>query len=143
MHLDLKFPYSAAGLSDTVPITSELRRAIPVTLSLLVGGAVIWLSVAIPLGLISAVYAGSLLDRALLFFVLLGISAHPIVIGLFLRQTLGYELGLAPIEGLERTVRPRLVRRGRLGAPHAVAVDHPQRPLRRVVFPDDPRPRDQ
>jgi peptide/nickel transport system permease protein len=99
MHLDLGYSYSAAGLRDTVPVTSELRRAIPVTLSLLVGGAVIWLSVAIPLGLISAVYAGSLLDRGLLFFVLLGISAHPIVVGLFLRQTLGYKLGLAPVEG--------------------------------------------
>lgn len=99
MHLDLGYSYSAAGLRDTVPVTSELRRAIPVTLSLLVGGAVIWLSVAIPLGLISAVYAGSLLDRALLVFVLLGVSSHPVVVGLFLRQFLGYKFGLAPIEG--------------------------------------------
>jgi peptide/nickel transport system permease protein len=99
VHLDLGYSYSAAGLRDTVPVTSELRRAIPVTLSLLVGGAVIWLSVAIPLGLISAVKAGSLLDRALLVFVLLGVSSHPVVVGLFLRQFLGYKFGLAPIEG--------------------------------------------
>ena len=30
---------------------------------------------------------------------LLGISSHPVVIGLFLRQVVGYKFGLAPIEG--------------------------------------------
>ena len=35
----------------------------------------------------------------LLVFVLLGISSHPVVVGLFFRQILGYELGLAPVEG--------------------------------------------
>jgi peptide/nickel transport system permease protein len=98
-HLDLGYSYASVGFRDPVPVTSELRQAIPVTVSLLVGGAVIWLSVAIPLGLISAVYAGSPLDRALLFFVLLGVSSHPVVIGLFLRQFVGYTFGFAPIEG--------------------------------------------
>jgi peptide/nickel transport system permease protein len=45
------------------------------------------------------VRAGSAFDRGALLFVLLGVSLHPVVLGLFLRQTLGYELGLAPIEG--------------------------------------------
>jgi peptide/nickel transport system permease protein len=99
LHLDLGYSYASVGFREPVPVTTELRRAIPITVSLLVGGAVIWLSVAIPLGLISALYAGSLLDRTLLFFVLLGVSSHPVVIGLFLRQFVGYRLGLAPIEG--------------------------------------------
>jgi peptide/nickel transport system permease protein len=98
-HVDLGYSYSSVGFREPVAVTTELRQAIPVTASLLVGGAVIWLSVAIPLGLISAVKAGSLLDRALLLFVLLGVSSHPVVIGLFLRQFVGYEFGLAPIEG--------------------------------------------
>lgn len=99
LHLDLGYSYASVGFREPVPVTTELRHAIPVTVSLLVGGAVIWLSVAIPLGLISAVYAGSFLDRTLLFFVLLGVSSHPVVIGLFLRQFIGYKFGLAPIEG--------------------------------------------
>jgi peptide/nickel transport system permease protein len=99
VHLDLGYSYASVGYRDPVPVTEELRDAIPVTASLLFGGAVIWLSVAIPIGIISAVRAGSPLDRLLLFLVLLGVSSHPVVVGLFLRQTLGYELGLAPIEG--------------------------------------------
>jgi peptide/nickel transport system permease protein len=86
-------------MRQPVPVTTELRRAIPVTATLLIGGAVIWLSIAIPLGVLSAVRPGSVFDRFALLFALLGISAHPVVVGLFLRQTLGYNLGLAPVEG--------------------------------------------
>jgi peptide/nickel transport system permease protein len=98
-HLDLGYSYTSLGIRDPVAVTTELRQAIPVTASLLLGGAVIWLSIAIPLGTISAVRAGSAFDRGALLFVLLGVSLHPVVLGLFLRQTLGYELGLAPIDG--------------------------------------------
>jgi peptide/nickel transport system permease protein len=98
-HLDLGYSYTSIGNRDPTPVTSELRSAIPVTASLLLGAAVIWLAIAIPLGILSAVYAGSFVDRAVLVVVLLGISAHPVVVGTFLRQFLGYELGLAPVEG--------------------------------------------
>jgi peptide/nickel transport system permease protein len=98
-HLDLGYSYTSLGVREPVAVTTELRQAIPVTASLLLGGAVIWLSIAIPLGTISAVRAGSAFDRGALLFVLLGVSLHPVVLGLFLRQTLGYEFGLAPIEG--------------------------------------------
>jgi peptide/nickel transport system permease protein len=56
-HVDLGYSYSSVGFREPVPDTTELRQAIPVTASLLLGGAVIWLLVAIPLGLISAVKA--------------------------------------------------------------------------------------
>jgi peptide/nickel transport system permease protein len=98
-HLDLGYSYASIGMRQPVPVTTELRRAIPVTATLLIGGAVIWLSIAIPLGVLSAVRPGSVFDRFALLFALLGISAHPVVVGLFLRQTLGYNLGLAPVEG--------------------------------------------
>ena len=99
-HLDLGYSYASRSLErQPTPVTTELRRAIPVTATLLIGGAVIWLTVAIPLGVLSAVRPGSAFDRFALLFALLGISAHPVVVGLFLRQTLGYNLGLAPVEG--------------------------------------------
>jgi peptide/nickel transport system permease protein len=66
VHLDLGYSYASLGYGAQIPVTTALRRAIPVTASLLFGGAVIWLSVAIPLGLISGIRAGSVLDRALL-----------------------------------------------------------------------------
>ena len=55
-HLDLGYSYTSIGNREPTPVTTELRAALPVTASLLLGGAVIWLAIAIPLGLLSAVY---------------------------------------------------------------------------------------
>jgi peptide/nickel transport system permease protein len=52
--------------------------AAPVTASLVIGGAVFWLMLAIPIGVLSSVRRGSLLDRGATSFVLIGISAHPV-----------------------------------------------------------------
>jgi peptide/nickel transport system permease protein len=98
-HLDLGYSFAFRTAGKPTLVTTKVFRAVPVTVSLLLGGAVLWLAIAIPLGTLSAVYPGSLLDRAGLVFVLIGVSAHPVIIGLFFRQFLGYQLGLAPIEG--------------------------------------------
>ena len=44
-------------------VTTRLIRAAPVTLSLVVGGLVVWLLIAIPLGLLAALRPRSLLDN--------------------------------------------------------------------------------
>ena len=41
-----------------------IRRAAPVTASLVLGGAILWLLIAIPIGIISALRPRSLIDRA-------------------------------------------------------------------------------
>src|SRR5689334_10199755 len=53
-------------------VTDVIWRTLPVTLSLLIGGMVIWLMIAIPVGVLSALYPRSLLDRGLMLFVLAG-----------------------------------------------------------------------
>ncbi|MDQ3823484.1 MAG: ABC transporter permease [Actinomycetota bacterium] len=73
--------------------------AAPVTASLVLGGVVLWLTIAIPTGVLSALRPRSLLDRAAMLGVLIGISAHPIWIGLIFSYVFGYRLGLAPITG--------------------------------------------
>jgi peptide/nickel transport system permease protein len=73
--------------------------AAPVTASLVFGGAILWLMVAIPTGILSALRPRSLLDRTAMVGVLIGISAHPIWIGLILSYFFGYRLGLTPITG--------------------------------------------
>jgi peptide/nickel transport system permease protein len=97
-HLDLGVSYQSFGRSP-VPVTHLLREAAPVTASLILGGAILWLLLSIPLGILSALRPGSLLDRGILLFVLIGISAHPVSIGLFLRQFVGYKWQLVPIDG--------------------------------------------
>jgi peptide/nickel transport system permease protein len=71
----------------------------PVTASLVFGGAVFWLSLSIPVGVLSALRPRSLMDRASMTFVLIGISAHPVWIGLILSYVVGYRLALTPIAG--------------------------------------------
>jgi peptide/nickel transport system permease protein len=68
-----------------------------VTASLVVGGALLWLAIAVPIGILSALRPRSLFDRAALVFVLVGISAPPVWIGLILAYVFGFRLGWTPI----------------------------------------------
>ena len=71
----------------------------PVTASLVFGGAVFWLALSLPVGILSALRPRSLMDRISMTFVLIGISAHPVWIGLLFSYFFGYRLGLTPIAG--------------------------------------------
>jgi peptide/nickel transport system permease protein len=81
------------------PVLERIARAAPVTMSLVIGGAVVWLLIAIPIGLLSALRPRSLLDRAGMLFVLVGVSAHPLWIGLVLSYSFGFRLEVTPIAG--------------------------------------------
>jgi peptide/nickel transport system permease protein len=89
-------------------VNDVIARAAPVTASLVFGGAVLWLLVSIPVGVFSALRPRSLLDRAAMVFVLIGISAHPVWIGLILSFVFGSELGLTPITGYCDFVNPAI-----------------------------------
>jgi peptide/nickel transport system permease protein len=80
-------------------VNATVFAAAPVTASLVVGGAVLWMLVAIPVGILSALRQRSLLDRTATTFTLIGISAHPVWIGLMLSYFLGYRLSWFPITG--------------------------------------------
>ncbi|MGE5690315.1 MAG: ABC transporter permease [Pseudomonadota bacterium] len=76
-----------------------VANAAPVTISLVLGAAAMWLLIAIPIGTLSALRPRSLLDRASMFFVLVGISLHPLWMGLMFSYFAGYKWRLAPIGG--------------------------------------------
>jgi len=84
---------------DAQPVMDRLTSALPVTAGLVIGGALLWLLIAFPIGILSALRPRSLLDRAGMIFVLIGVSAHPVWIGLILSYFLGYKLHLTPIAG--------------------------------------------
>ena len=63
------------------PVNGILRDTLPPTLSLVLGGFVLTLLLAIPLGMLSAVRPRSLLDRAVLAFTVFGIILHPFIVG--------------------------------------------------------------
>jgi peptide/nickel transport system permease protein len=55
-------------------VIPALVQAAPVTLSLVAGAAVIWLSFAVLFGVLAAAFRGSIIDRALMFFSMVGVS---------------------------------------------------------------------
>ena len=80
-------------------VSQIIAGAAPVTLSVIVDGAIFCLLVAVPVGIFSALRPRSLLDRTATIAVLLGVSAHPIWIGFVLSYLLGFRLHLTPIGG--------------------------------------------
>jgi peptide/nickel transport system permease protein len=80
-------------------VNDIIARAAPVTASLVFGGAVFWLLLSIPVGVMSALKPRSIIDRLGMVFVLIGISAHPVWIGLIFSYFFGYRLGWTPITG--------------------------------------------
>jgi len=90
-------------------VSSIVRRAVPVTFSLVIGGVVLWLLLAIPIGVFSALRPRSLLDRFAMVFVLVGVSAHPAWLGLVLGHIFGYRLGWMPFSGYCEMFSPTTV----------------------------------
>lgn len=87
------------SLRQSLTVRQIIGSALPVTASLVIGGTVIWLLLAFPIGILSALRPRSLLDRGLMVFLLIGISAHPVWLGLVLSYLLGVRAHLFPISG--------------------------------------------
>ncbi len=80
-------------------VNKSILEAAPVTASLVFGGAILWMLLALPIGILSALRPRSLMDRASTAFVLLGISLPVVWIGLVLQYTVGFRLGWFPNAG--------------------------------------------
>ena len=94
------------SLVNRRPVSERIQTAAPVTFSLIIGGAVVWMLIAIPLGVLSGLRPRSLLDRAGMVFVLIGISAHPVWLGLILRYAFTLHLGWFPAGGYCNLINP-------------------------------------
>jgi peptide/nickel transport system permease protein len=99
------------------PVNDEVLAAAPVTASLVFGGMVLWLLIALPVGVLSAVRPRSLLDRLAMVGVLVGISAHPVWIGLLAAYFFGFKLHLFPISATATSSTPRAPAAGRCNGP--------------------------
>lgn len=93
-HLDLGESYASRR-----DVTEILWQAAPVTASLVLGAVVVWLLIAFPIGILSALRARSTLDRTAMILVLIGVSAHPLWIGYLLSYSFGFKLSWLPING--------------------------------------------
>ena len=94
-----KEPSLGRSFTNRLSVNYVVLNAAPVTASLVFGGAVLWMLIALPVGVLSALRPRSLLDRIAMVFVLVGISAHPVWIGLIFAYFFGFKAGLFPITG--------------------------------------------
>ncbi|MEV4757706.1 ABC transporter permease [Micromonospora sp. NPDC049559] len=78
-------------------VTDTLARVLPVTLSIVIPAAVLWLALGVGLGMISALRRGSVLDRLAIGFSLTGASLQLYFVGAVLLLVFCYKLRLVPI----------------------------------------------
>ncbi|MDT1060830.1 ABC transporter permease [Paracoccus sp. CPCC 101403] len=80
---DLGFSYR-----NQQPVSELILRRIPVTISLVFGGMILWLAIGIPIGVMSARHPGGWRDRMGQVFILLGLSFPTFVLGMLALYTL-------------------------------------------------------
>jgi peptide/nickel transport system permease protein len=78
-------------------VDQSLRAALPQTISVLLGGIVVLLLLAIPLAALSALRSQTVVDRAILLFAILGIGWHPLLLGVGLTNFFAEYLHILPL----------------------------------------------
>ena len=91
-----KYGWPGLGYSydSSVPIRDKIMEKAPRTFSLIVGASIIWLTVGILIGVISAIKRRTVVDRFAMGFALFGISAPVFWLGLMALFIFWYKLDL-------------------------------------------------
>ena len=117
------------------PVWPQMVSDIPVTLSLAVGAAILWLVGGVAIGVLSALRRGTFFDQFSMGVALLGVSLPIFFTGLILLELFSYKSPIFPnVQFVPLTREPVPV-----GAEPGAALDHPGLPLRRPVRQADPR----
>jgi peptide/nickel transport system permease protein len=81
---------------DQNNVIDRIKEGLPITFSLAIGAAVIWMAFALVFGYLSAVRAGGLTDRALTILALIGISMPVFWLGAMLLYYLTFKVQIFP-----------------------------------------------
>ena len=93
--------------TQSLNVLDEIKRGLPVTLSLAIGAGIIWLTLGIAFGVISALYAGGWLDRVLTVVALVGVSMPVFFLAALTLYYLAFKVHLFPNGGyVKLTVDP-------------------------------------
>lgn len=96
----VRLDFGRSFAPDGRPVLDKILERLPVTVALNALALAWVLAVSLPLGILSALKRGSILDRAGTVFVFLGYSAPGFWLGLLLMMLLGARLHWLPISGL-------------------------------------------
>src|SRR5688572_19569504 len=81
---------------NNIPVKDEIFRRLPVTMTLGLGAAILWLAIGIPIGIASAIRRRTIVDRAGMLFALFGVSAPVFWLGYLMLFIFWFQLGWAP-----------------------------------------------
>ena len=96
----LKLDFGTSFASDSRPVIDKILERIPITLFINVLSLLLIVTVAIPIGVMSAVLQGSLFDRSTTVFVFVGFAIPGFWLALLLMILFGVELEWLPISGI-------------------------------------------
>jgi len=86
--------------SDNRPVLDKIKERLPITLSLNIIALVLEFGLAIPIGVMAAVYRDTWLDKGITVFVFLGFAVPTFWLALLLMYFFGVKLNWLPISGL-------------------------------------------
>src|SRR3982074_3733891 len=91
--------YLGPSFSTSLPVSALIAQRIEPTLSLMAITLVLTIVVAVPLGVLAAWKAGTLVDRAIMAFAVFGFSLPVFVVGYVLAYVFALELEWLPVQG--------------------------------------------
>jgi peptide/nickel transport system permease protein len=97
--MDQIFTGKIVSYQTQVNVLSQLKQDLPVTLSLVLGGFVLWIIISIVLGLVGGYRAGGKIDALITVINFTGISAPTFVIGDLMIYLLAFKAGIFPPSG--------------------------------------------
>jgi peptide/nickel transport system permease protein len=80
-------------------VLDSIRQGLPATLSLAIGAGIIWFTLGVLFGVITAVRAGRFTDRALTVLAFIGVSSPPFFLGALAIYYLGFKANIIPLGG--------------------------------------------
>jgi peptide/nickel transport system permease protein len=92
LHFDFGYSYQ-----NNVSVKAQIFDRLPATGALAVGGALVWLLAGIPIGIVSAIKRGTILDRLAMGGALVAISAPVYWLGLVSLYLFSKDLGKFPV----------------------------------------------
>jgi peptide/nickel transport system permease protein len=94
LHADL-----GRSIFTNLPVTTMIAQRVEPTLSLMLVTLLLSIVVAVPIGVLAAWKAGSLIDRAIMAFAVFGFSVPVFVVGYLLAYVFALELEWLPVQG--------------------------------------------
>lgn len=83
----------------STPVTELITSRLPVTASIAIGAAILWLVTGVAAGVVSALKRGSRLDRTIMTATVFGVSAPSYLLGLLGILLFGFTLDMVPVSG--------------------------------------------